>query len=385
MDIQAFPIVIVGSGFLGAVIAERITNELKLPVLVVEKRPHIGGNCFSTIDEQTGIEYHVYGTHIFHTSNANVWNYINQFTTFNSYRHQVLANVKGNIYQLPINLETINSFFNVQLKPFEVTEFLKTKIDPSIITPQNFEEAALMTIGKDLYEAFFLGYSQKQWQIHPKELPASIFARLPFRTNYDESYYFDTWQGIPTNGYTAIFEKLLSNPLCKVMLNTNFFDIKHNIHPNATIVYSGPIDQYFNYSLGKLDWRTLHFEKFYEQVNDWQGNSVINFPDVDISFTRIHEPKHLHPERTHTTNSTLLIKEFSALDNGSNPYYPIPDTKNTILFKKYKELAQQEENVIIAGRLGDYKYYDMHQTIERALELFERVIYPKYNNYSNEQ
>ncbi|WP_207511089.1 UDP-galactopyranose mutase [Longitalea luteola] len=377
MEICDYSFVVVGSGLLGAVIAERIANCLNKPVLVIEKRNHIGGNCYSETDAETQIEYHKYGTHIFHTSNERVWKYVNQFTTFNAYRHQVLACYKDKIYQLPINLETINSFFNVNLKPYQVDKFMAERTSLQTHQPGNFEEKAISLLGKELYEAFIKGYTLKQWQIDPCQLPASIFNRLPFRKNYDENYFFDNWQGIPKDGYTAMFERMLSNKKIHVLLNTDFFDVRDQLKKDACLVYSGPIDRFFNYKYGKLSWRTLRFEQEVIEVEDYQGNSVINFPEIEIPYTRIHEPKHLHPERDYTREKTVIFKEYSLKDNGSDPFYPISSADNIKIFDRYKEEASQLPNVFISGRLGDYKYYDMHQTIARALEIFEIGILPK--------
>ncbi len=375
MQVSDYKYVIVGSGFLGAVIAERITNVLHCPVLVVEKRSHIGGNCHSETDAETGIEFHTYGTHIFHTSNEKVWNYINQYTSFNQYRHQVLTTHAGKVYQMPINLETINSFFSVSLKPFEVEAFLKEQAASEKFGPiTNFEEKAISLMGRPLYEAFIRGYTAKQWNANPADLPESLLKRLPFRKNYDENYYFSTYQGIPTDGYTAIFKKMLSHPLIDLRLNTDFFDIKEDIRKDAVIIYSGPIDRYFNYSLGKLNWRTLLFKKSVYNVEDYQGTSVMNFADASVPYTRMHEPRHFHPERTYTKEKTLVFTEYSKTDDGNNPFYPVPDAANTKLANDYRELAQAEKNLIVAGRLGDYRYYDMHETISRALEIFEDQI-----------
>jgi UDP-galactopyranose mutase len=364
-------IYIIGSGFFGSVLAERFANVLKLPVTIIEKRSHIGGNCYSAIDPETGIEYHKYGTHIFHTDNEIVWKYISQFTEFNGYRHQVLTTHRDQVYQMPINLETINSFYNQNLKPFEVEAFLAKEIDnEENLDLSNFEDFTISKVGRPLYEAFIKGYTQKQWQVNPKDMDASIVKRLPFRTDYNESYYNSPWQGIPKGSYTAIFKKMLANPLIKLKLNTDFFEIKDSLPEDALIIYSGPIDQYFDYCYGKLDWRTLEFEHEVKPYNDYQGTSVMNYADLEVPYTRVHEPKHLHLERNYTKDKTLIIKEFSKKDDGSNPYYPINDRKNQKLILKYKALADQEKNLIIAGRLGDYKYYDMHQTIARALEVF---------------
>jgi len=367
-------IVIIGVGFFGSVIAERIANVLEIPVTVLEKRSHIGGNCYSEIDKDTGIEYHKYGTHIFHTDNEKVWEYINRFTAFNSYRHQVLSTHKEKVFQMPINLETINSFYNINLKPHEVTSFLQKEVaNETNLDISTFEGYTISKVGRPLYEAFIKNYTLKQWNIEPKSMSASIIKRLPFRTDYNESYYNSPYQGIPTDGYTSIFKKLLSNSLIDVRLNSDFFDIKNELPQDALIIYSGPIDQYFDYCYGKLDWRTLEFEHEIKPHNDYQGTSVMNYADLEIPYTRIHEPKHLHPERNYTKDKTLIIKEYSKLDDGSNPYYPINDKRNQDLILKYKALADKEKNLIIAGRLGDYKYYDMHQTIARALEVFEDI------------
>ena len=375
MDLTGLKYLVVGSGFFGSVMAERIANQLNEKVLVIEKRNHIGGNCYSLDDPETGIHYHLYGTHIFHTSNERVWKYINQFTEFNGYFHQVLTIHKGKVYQMPVNLETINSFYNVNLKPFEVANFLKQEIDKeNIKEPRNFEEKAISMMGRPLYEAFIKGYTMKQWQKHPKDMPESILKRLPFRSNYNESYYYSRWQGIPLNGYGEIFEKMLGSEKIEVKLNIDFFKIRDLIPKDTTIIYSGPIDQYFNYKYGKLEYRTLRFEKEIHPYEDYQGTSVMNYADPEVPFTRIHEPRHLHPERNnYPTDKTMIIKEFSLLDDGSNPYYPINDDRNQNLILKYREETQKIKNTIISGRLGEYKYYDMHDTINHALVMFDKL------------
>jgi UDP-galactopyranose mutase len=377
MELRDYSYIVVGSGFSGAVIAERIASQLGQKVLVIEKRDHIGGNCYSETDPETGIEFHRYGTHIFHTSNERVWNYIRQFTTFNNYRHQVLSNHKGRNYQFPINLETINQFYHVNLRPFEVDEFMATIRDNSIGSPKNFEEQALAQLGRGLYEAFFRPYTIKQWQADPRDLPASIFNRIPVRKNYDESYFSDTWQGIPENGYTAIFDSLLVDVKIRVLLKTDYFAIRDQLDPAACLIYSGPIDRLFDYKYGKLSWRTLRFDKETIDTDDYQGNSVINFPDPDIAYTRIHEPRHLHPERRYETKKTVIFREYSLADKGDEPYYPIPSDENGRLLSLYRQEAVRRQNLFITGRLGDYKYYDMHQTIDRALDIFETGILPQ--------
>lgn len=375
METKDVKFIVVGCGFFGSVIAERIANELNENVLILEKRNHIGGNCYSEDHEQTGIHYHKYGTHIFHTNNLKVWNYINKFTEFNGYYHQVLTTYKNKVYQMPINLETINSFYNINLKPFEVDDFLKTEISKeNYKNPDNFEEKAIGMMGRPLYEAFIKGYTKKQWQKEPKEMSASILQRLPFRTNYNESYYFSRWQGMPLNGYDSIFKNMLKHPKIKIQLGVDYFDIKDQLDPNALIIYTGSIDRFFDYKYGKLQYRTLILNEEIVPYTDYQGTSVMNFAEETIPFTRIHEPKHLHPERkNYLQNQSLIIKEYSVIDNGRNPYYPINDHYNQNIVTKYKKDAEKLNNVIIGGRLGEYKYYDMHDTINMALNNFENI------------
>lgn len=375
--IKDFSYIVVGSGFFGAVIAERIATDLGEKVLVIEKRSHIGGNCYSEINKETGIEKHNYGTHIFHTDNRVVWEYINRFTEFNTYRHQVLTTHRDKVYQMPINLETINSFYGLNLKPFEVDKFLAEEISKeNIKNPENFEEKAISVYGRRLYEAFIKGYSIKQWQKDPFELPESILGRLPFRKNYDESYYFSQWQGIPLDGYAEVFNRMLSHPNITLLKNTDYFDIRQDIQDSAMLIYSGPIDKFFDYKFGALEWRTLEFSEEVLDVRDYQGTAVMNYSDIEIPYTRIHEPKHLHPERkdVYESTKTLIVKERSKRDDGKNPYYPVNDRKNSDIVLQYRKEASKLPNVIISGRLGDYRYYDMHHTISLALEVYEKRI-----------
>jgi len=379
MNFENAQFLVVGAGIFGSVIAERIAGDLHKKVIVIDKRNHIGGNCYSEVEATTGIEYHKYGTHIFHTSFLEVWDYLNRFTEFNGYFHQVLTTYKGKVYQMPINLETINSFYNINLKPYEVDRFLQNEIEKEKIDqPVNFEEKAISLMGRPLYEAFMKGYTKKQWQADPKDLPASILTRLPFRKNYNESYYYSRWQGIPSKGYTAIFEKMLNHPNISLHLNIDYFDIKQQIPHDIFIIYSGAIDRFFSYKFGKLAWRTLRFEQEIMPYEDYQGTSVMNYAEEEIPYTRIHEPRHLHPERSYPTDKTLVIKEYSLIDDGNNPYYPVNDTKNQQLVLKYRAEAANLKNVLISGRLGDYKYYDMHDTIRMAIESYNQIIKPLY-------
>jgi UDP-galactopyranose mutase len=274
---------------------------------------------------------------------------------------------------MPINLETINSFYGVNLRPFEVDSFLLKEINKEKNqTPRNFEEKAISMIGRPLYEAFIKGYTIKQWQKDPKEMPESILKRLPFRKNYNESYYFSRWQGIPLNGYGKIFDKLLNSKNIEVKLNLDYFKIRESIDADARLIYSGPIDQFFDYKFGRLEYRTLKFEREIKPYEDFQGTSVMNYADIETPYTRIHEPRHLHPERTdYPTDKTLIIREYSKLDDGTNPFYPINDERNQALILKYREEAAKLTNTIISGRLGEYKYFDMHDTINFALNMYD--------------
>lgn len=366
---------IVGAGFFGSVLAERIANELGASVTVLEKRNHIGGNCYSEVDTETQTEFHKYGTHIFHTNSKKVWNYLSAFTEFNSYYHQVLTTHKERVFQMPINLETINSFYNVNLKPYEVESFLKIEKEKETYPePKNLEEKAISLIGRPLYEAFIKGYTKKQWNKDPIDLPASIINRLPVRSSYDESYFNNgRYQGIPLNGYTEIFERILDHPKINVMLDSDYFALRDQFKVKKKTIYSGPIDLYFDYLYGKLEWRSVRFERKVENYKDFQGTSVMNYADEEVPHTRIHEPHHLHPERKKDDKKTLLLYEFSQ-ENEREPYYPINDEKNKALFLRYKELADKETNVIFGGRLGSYSYYDMDQVIGSALSVFEKQL-----------
>ena len=367
-------ILIVGSGFFGAVLAERIANTLGKKVLIIDKRNHIGGNCYSEIDKKTQIEYHKYGTHIFHTSNENVWKYINKFTEFNNYRHQVLTKHKNKVYQMPINLETINAFFKKNFNPKQAVNFLEKKTKKlQGYKFKNFQDKAISQIGNELYNAFIKGYTQKQWGKSPKKLPESIFNRLPIRFSYNESYYpQNQYQGVPKNGYTEIFKNLINHKKIKIKLKETF-NLNYKIKPKLFTIYTGPLDSLFNFKFGKLEWRSLKFKKEILNIEDFQGNSVMNYPDLKNKFTRIHEPKHLHPERKiFNSKKTLLIKEYSISDD-KNPYYPINNEKNRNIHRKYKSEADKIKNFSYGGRLADYAYYDMDMTISAALKKFDQI------------
>ena len=371
--------IIIGSGFFGSVLAERIATQLNQTVLIIEKRSHIGGNCFSTIDSETGIEYHKYGPHIFHTSNQVVWNYVNQFTTFNNYRHKVYTTYQNRVYSMPINLGTINKFFNQEFSPKQAQGFLREEIEKyHIETPSNLEEKAISLIGKPLYEAFIKGYTQKQWQTDLTKLPASIINRLPVRFSYNNDYFDDPYQGIPTEGYTAVFEKMLSHPNISICLNTDYFEWRNHIPADKPQVYTGPLDLFFDYKHGVLGWRTVEFSRDVKPVGDFFGNAVMNFGDVSIPHTRAHEFRHYHSERqAYPQDKTLLFWETSrAAGIGDDPYYPINTAEDTQIFAKYQDESKHMSSIIFGGRLGNYKYWDMHHTIAAALSVFDQKVIP---------
>jgi UDP-galactopyranose mutase len=372
-----FDVIIVGSGFFGSTIAERINSNFDLKVAVLEARDHIGGNSYSEIDALTQIEYHKYGSHLFHTDNLNVWEYCKKFTTFNNYRHKVLTVHKGEIFSLPINLGTINQFYRSSLSPQQARlKILELGIEHRENSEESLESKAISLIGKDLYEAFIKNYTKKQWQTDPKFLPASIIKRLPVRYNYNNEYFDDAFQGVPTNGYTKWIEKMLEKS--RIYLNTDYFDVKDKIDSSKIIIYTGPIDKFFAYEFGDLTWRTLDFELEVKQTNDYQGNSVINYSDLDVEFTRVHEFKHLHPERNYGSNSTLIMKEYSKFaERNDEPYYPVNSSKDRIILNQYRQLIAKEKNVYFGGRLGTYQYLDMHMAIASALSFFENTLKPR--------
>ena len=378
-DYKQFDYIVVGAGFFGTTLAELISRILDRKILVIDKRPHIGGNCYSEIDPVTDVECHVYGSHIFHTKNKEVWDYIRRFSDFNHYRHKVLTSFLDRVYPMPINLETINKFYNICLKPAEIEIFLKKEVGrEGIRNPQNFEEKAISLVGRRLYEAFIKGYTVKQWGTSPVNLPVAILNRIPVRTNYNDGYFDDPYQGIPIKGYTAVFKEMLQNENIAVQTNTDFFDIRSDLNPNAMIIYSGPIDRFFNFKYGVLGWRTVDFEKqSLPDMADFQGTAVMNYADEEIPYTRAHEFKHYHPERE-PLKGTTIYREFSkGVSKEDDPYYPINTVEDKKMLARYIEMAEEEKNVFFGGRLGTYSYLDMDQTIKSALQIFEMKIKSK--------
>lgn len=361
---------VVGSGFFGLTFAQQLAEHGE-KVTIVEKRNHIGGNSYSEIDKETGIEIHKYGSHLFHTSSDQIWEYCNRFTRFTDYRHTVWANHDSQIYSLPINLSTITSFFKQAMSPDEAKELIQ-KQSIEIEYPNNLEEKAISLIGRPLYEAFIKGYTQKQWQTDPKDLPQEIITRLPVRYNFNNNYFNDKYQGIPINGYTSWAEKMIDNKNISLKLNTDFFDIKDDLDDDTVVIYTGAIDRYFNYEFGRLSWRTLDFEWEIHDKSDYQGAPVINYSDLEYNFTRIHEFKHLHPEREYFESKTIIAKEYSRFAKDSDePYYPVNLKEDRDMLKLYRDKARTEKNVIFGGRLGTYQYLDMHMAIGSALSKFK--------------
>lgn len=364
---------IVGSGFYGSTVAERLASNGR-KVLVIEKRDHIGGNAYTYVDDDTQIEVHAYGSHIFHTSNDRVWKYLNQFTSFNNYRHTVWSIFKNRTYSLPINLNTINSFYGINLRPEEVGGFIKKEvIKERILNPKNLEEKAISMIGRPLYETFIKGYTIKQWEKDPTELSPDIITRLPVRYNYNNRYFRDRYEGIPVNGYTSIFERMLDHPNIEVHLNSDYFKLKPTIGEIPTI-YSGPIDRFFDYKYGYLDWRTIDFERTVHDSADFQGCAVMNYAEEAVRYTRIHEYKHYHPEASHK-DLTITFKEYSRIAGAvDEPYYPVNTPKNHELLKDYMKDANLCDNIYFGGRLGAYRYLDMDATVNSALLLSDRIL-----------
>lgn len=361
---------IVGAGFSGSIMANELAKDGH-SVEVFESRDHLGGNCYTEIDSDTGITIHKYGPHIFHTDNAKVWEYINSLCEMLPYTNRVKINRKNKIYSLPINLHTINQYFEKSLNPKEAKKFIEEKSDRSIKNPQSFEEQALAFLGRDLYEAFFEGYTLKQWGVDPKNLPASILKRLPVRFNYDDNYFNHRFQGMPKNGYTEIFVKLLSHKNIKINLNSKF-NLQDNINKYNHIFYTGPLDAYFNYELGRLGYRTLDFKE--ERVEgDYQGCAVMNYADKEIPYTRISEHKYFTPWENHS--KSIIYKEYSRqCEDGDIPYYPIRLLRDKDLLDAYIKKAKLSQDVSFLGRLGTYRYLDMDKTIEEALDAAEKTV-----------
>ena len=371
MGTQQKTVVVVGAGFFGSVMAERFASDLGWKVLLIEKRAHIGGNCWSCPDPETGIEVHAYGPHIFHTSHESCWRYINRFTAFNDYRHTVWAARKGKVYPLPFGLAAINLLLGKRLSPDEARQWVQIEVaKEGIGEPRNLEEKALSLIGRPLYEAFVKEYTEKHWGLKATELPAYVITRLPVRYTYGVGYYNDRWQGIPSDGYGALFRRMLDHPGIEVRLNTDYFAAKESLPPHDLLIYTGPIDQFFGFRHGRLRWRSVRFEKEVLPVADFQGTSVMNECDGDVPHTRTHEFKHFTPERTF--KKTIIFRETSfAPGPEDDVYYPVRSAADLAIHRKYVAEAANVPHVVFGGRLGAYAYLDMENTVSGALERFE--------------
>ena len=378
-------LVVVGSGLFGLTIAERAANDLGLRVTLIDRRPHLGGNAYSEAEPTTGIEVHRYGAHLFHTSNERVWQYVNRFTAFTNYVHKVYTCHNGEVYPMPVNLGTINQFFRSAYGPGEARALIAEQAaELGGREPANFVEKGVSLIGRPLYEAFIMHYTAKQWQTDPAELEASIISRLPVRYTYDNRYFNDTHEGLPVDGYTAWLERKADHPRIDVRLGTDFFDPaqeinRGNVVGNVPVVYTGPVDRYFDYAEGELGWRTIDLEQEVLPIEDFQGTSVMNYPDPDVAFTRIHEFRHFHPERSYTTDATVIMREYSRFaGRGDEPYYPINTDADRAGLLRYRDRAAREPGVLFGGRLGTYKYLDMHMAIGAALSMYDNKLRPHF-------
>ncbi|SEA72863.1 MULTISPECIES: UDP-galactopyranose mutase [unclassified Mycobacterium] len=379
-----YDLIVVGSGFFGLTIAERAATQLDKRVLVVERRHHLGGNAYSEAEPETGIEVHKYGAHLFHNSNQRVWDYVRQFTDFTGYQHRVFAMYDGQAYQFPMGLGLVSQFFGRYFSPDEARALIaEQSAEINTDDAQNLEEKAISLIGRPLYEAFVKGYTAKQWQTDPKDLPASIISRLPVRYNFDNRYFNDTYEGLPVDGYTAWLENMAADERIDVVLNTDWFDVRDRLRaesPGAPVLYTGPLDRYFDYSEGRLGWRTLDFEMEVLPIGDFQGTPVMNYNDPDVPFTRIHEFRHFHPERDYPTDKTVIMREYSRFANDDDePYYPINTDSDRAILAAYRARAKaetEENRVLFGGRLGTYQYLDMHMAIASALNMYDNVLMP---------
>lgn len=374
-------LIIVGCGFFGATLAERAANELGLSVLILERRSHVGGNAYSEFDPETGIEVHRYGPHLFHTSNETVWRYLQRFAEFTDYRHRVFTRRRGRVYPMPINLDTMSRFFDRALSPAEARALIKEQAaELGEQLPRNLEEKAIAMVGRPLYEAFIRGYTLKQWQADPRELPEHIITRLPLRFNFEHRYFSDTYEGLAKAGYTEIFRRMLAHPRISVRLNADYFTLRPTL-PNVPVVYTGPIDAFFGAKAGPLRWRTLDFERLVVDTPDHQGCAVMNYADEDVPYTRVVEYRHFHPERHYESERSVIVREYSRnAGPADEPYYPVGLAEDRALYARYRAMAASESNVLFGGRLGSYRYIDMHQAIASALKTYERNIVPHFRD-----
>jgi len=366
-------VTVVGTGFFGATVARKLA-EAGMKVTAQDRRNHIGGNCFDYLDPETGILVQKYGTHIFHTNNESIWNFVNQFSAFIPYVHRVKAKVGNDFYTLPINLETLKQIYRKEVLPGTAEDFLSKKTQ-KFDSPSNIQEYCLSRFGAEVYELLIKGYTSKQWGAEPSQLPREIIQRIPLRLDFDDRYFSDTYQGLPTNGYTPLFESMLNHKNIEVCLNTNYVlsqDAPNNKH---LTVYSGPLDELFQYQYGDLDWRNVRLEFETIECQDFQGQPVVNYPEMDVPFTRIHEFKHLYSTNTSKSVKTIIAREFPLGHSRSQtPSYPVRTLRNLDLASKYEALLDELPNFWAGGRLGSFMYLDMHMAIGQALKLASEIL-----------
>jgi UDP-galactopyranose mutase len=373
-------LVVVGSGFFGLTVADLVARTLGRRVLVLERRSHLGGNAWSETEPTTGIEVHRYGAHLFHTSNERVWDYVRRFTDFTDYQHRVFTVFKDRVYPMPINLATMCEYFGRHLTPTQARRLVEEHAaEGDGGSPRNLEEKAVSLIGRPLYEAFVRGYTVKQWQLDPTELAPEIITRLPVRYTFDNRYFSDRHEGLPVDGYAAWLTRMADHPLIDVRLDTDYFAVRPRLPAGVPVVYTGPLDRYFDYAEGPLSWRTLDFEDEVLDVGDFQGTPVMNYADADVPWTRIHEFRHFHPERSYPTDRTVIVREFSRTATADDePYYPVNGPDDRSRLARYRRLAEHEPDVYFGGRLGSYLYLDMHMAIASAMSLVENRLVPRF-------
>lgn len=371
-----FDYLIVGAGFAGSVLAERLANKAGKKVLIIDKREHIAGNAYDYYNED-GILIHKYGPHIFHTNSKEVFEYLGQFTPWRPYEHRVLGSVDGQLVPIPINLDTINKLYGLNLNSSEVEAFFAARAE-KVAGVKTSEDVVVSKVGRELYEKFFRGYTRKMWDLDPSELDASVTARVPTRTNRDDRYFTDTYQAMPLHGYTKMFSNMLSHPNIKVMLNTDYKEIIDFI-PYKNLIFTGPIDEYFNYCYGKLPYRSLEFKFETIDADTFQPTGTVNYPN-DQLYTRITDFKYLSGQK-HA--KTAIVYEFPKADG--DPYYPVPRAENAELYKKYQQLAASMTNTYFVGRLATYKYYNMDQVVAQALTTFKKIMQGQPETYVNGQ
>ena len=376
MEVKDYKYIVAGAGIFGAIIAERLASRGNA-VLVVEKRDHIAGNIYSYTDEETGIEVHKYGSHIFHTELDEVWNYITKFTEFNDYTHTVNTRYKGELYPMPINLDTINKLYGTNMEAEEAEKFVAEEAAKAGITdPKNFEEKGLSLVGEKLYTAFLKGYTEKQWNTSATNLSAEILKRIPVRFSHDNRYFITAkYQGIPKEGYTKMVQNILNNELIEVRTNTSFQDIESEISADAKVIYCGQIDQLMDYSLGVLPWRSLRFEEV--RTEETLGEAVINEADPAVPYTRSHDYKYyqIHQPEVIAQKACYICREYPAdFEKGGEVYYPVNNDESEALYQKYVAAVKEKyPNMILGGRLGAFRYWDMDIAIKNALELAEKL------------